>query len=149
MQLFLFSKLEIHLKDKIRCRYLKKKHTGLWVKCQGDSFQKTFTFHSVLISPLDHIVKVKECKKRDKYRYLAREPRKLWNLKVTVIPVVIGALGGVTKGLVQRLEYLENRRRVENGQNTKKSPENLRSRCHSDSNGKPSGNAGEKKLSNE
>ena len=30
-----------------------------------------------------------------------------WNIKVTVIPILIGALGTVTKGLVQRLEDLE------------------------------------------
>ena len=33
--------------------------------------------------------------------------RKLWNVKVTVIPNVIGAPGIVTKGLVQELEYME------------------------------------------
>ena len=49
-------------------------------------------------------------------------------MKVTVIPIVIGALGTVTKGLVKGLEYLEIRERVENyviveiGQNTEKSP---------------------------
>ena len=32
---------------------------------------------------------------------------------MTVIPIVIGALGTVTKGLVKRLEDLEIRRRVE------------------------------------
>ena len=34
-------------------------------------------------------------------------------MKVTVIPIVIGALGIFTKGLMQGLEYLEIRRRVE------------------------------------
>ena len=34
-------------------------------------------------------------------------------IKVTVIPIVIGALGTVTKGLVQGLEDLEIRERVE------------------------------------
>ena len=37
----------------------------------------------------------------------------LWNMKVTVVPIVIGAFGTVTKGLVQGLEYLEIRGRVE------------------------------------
>ena len=51
---------------------------------------------------VDHRIKLKECKKRDKYLDLAREQKKnLWNMKVTVIPIVIGALGTVTKGLVQ------------------------------------------------
>ena len=39
-------------------------------------------------------------------------------MKVTVIPIVIGALGTVTKGLVQELEDLEIRGRVETIQTT-------------------------------
>ena len=39
-------------------------------------------------------------------------------MKVTVIPIVIGALSTVTKGLVQGLEDLEIRGRVESIQNT-------------------------------
>ena len=42
-------------------------------------------------------IKLKECEKRDKYLDLARELKKLWNMKVTVIPIVIGAFGTVTK----------------------------------------------------
>ena len=63
--------------------------------------------------PADHRVKLKESKKRDKYLDLARELRKLWNIKVTVIPIVIDALGTVNNGLVQELEDLEIRGRVE------------------------------------
>ena len=33
--------------------------------------------------------------------------KELWNMKVTIIPIVIGALGTVTKGLIQWLEDLE------------------------------------------
>ena len=47
---------------------------------------------------------VKENEKRDKYVDLAREQEKLWNMKVTVIPVVIGALGIILKGLVNGLD---------------------------------------------
>ena len=50
--------------------------------------------------PADHRVKLKENEKKDKYLDLAKELKKLWNMKVTVIPIVIGALGTVTKGLV-------------------------------------------------
>ena len=72
---------------------------------------------------------------RDKYLYLARELKELWNMKVTVIPVIISIRGTVTKGLVQGLEDLEIRGRegdhpnysiVEIGQNSKKSPGDLR-----------------------
>ena len=57
--------------------------------------------------PTDQRVKLKEIKTGDKYVDLARELKKLRNMKVTEIPVVIGALGVVTKGYVQELEYLE------------------------------------------
>ena len=55
----------------------------------------------------DHRAKLKEREKRDKYLDLVREQKKLWNMKVTVIPIVIGALGTVTKGPEQGLEDLE------------------------------------------
>ena len=69
-------------------------------------------------SPADHWVKLKECQKRDKYLDFDRELKKLWNMKVTIIPIVIGALGAVTKGLVQGLEDLEITGRVESIQTT-------------------------------
>ena len=63
--------------------------------------------------PADHRIKLKECEKRDKYLDLARELKKLWNMKVTIIPIVIGAFGTVTKGLFKGLEDLEVGDRVE------------------------------------
>ena len=45
--------------------------------------------------PADHRIKLKECEKRDKYLDLARELKKLWNMKVTIIPIVIGVFGTV------------------------------------------------------
>ena len=42
----------------------------------------------------------------DKYLDLARELKKLWNMKVTIVPIVIGAFG-TTKGLLKGLEDLE------------------------------------------
>ena len=51
----------------------------------------------------DHRVKLKESEKKDKYPALAKELIKLWNMKVTFIPIVIGTLGTVTKGLLQGL----------------------------------------------
>ena len=40
--------------------------------------------------------KMEEIEKKDKYLNLARELKKLWNMKVMLIPTVIGALGTVT-----------------------------------------------------
>ena len=53
----------------------------------------------------DHRVKLKESEKREKY--LAKELKKLWNIKLTVIPIVIVALGTIIKVLVQGLEDLD------------------------------------------
>ena len=43
----------------------------------------------------------------DKYLDLARELKKLWNMHVTIIPIVIGAFGTVTKGILKGMEDLE------------------------------------------
>ena len=58
--------------------------------------------------PADHRIKLKEYEKKDNYLDLARElKKKLWNMKVTIIPIVICAFGTVTKGLLKGLEDLE------------------------------------------
>ena len=58
--------------------------------------------------PADHIIKLKECEKKDKYLDLARElKKKLWKIMVTITPIVIGAFSKVTKGSLKVLEDLE------------------------------------------
>ena len=57
--------------------------------------------------PADHRKKMKDCEEKDKYLDLAREFEKLWKMQVTIIPIVIGAFGTVTKGLQKGLEDLE------------------------------------------
>ncbi len=42
----------------------------------------------------------------------------MWNMKVTMVPIVIGALGTITKGLFKGLEDLEVGGRVETIQTT-------------------------------
>ena len=59
------------------------------------------------VHPVDHRVKIKENEKRNDYLDLARELKKLWNMEVTVIPILIGALGMVGKDSVSRLEDLK------------------------------------------
>ena len=61
---------------------------------------------------------LKESEKKDKYLDLTSELKKLWNMKVMVIPIVIAALGTVTKGLVQGLENLKITGRVKTIQTT-------------------------------
>ena len=68
--------------------------------------------------PADHRIDLKESEKKDKYLDLARELKKLWNMKVTIVSIVIGALGTITKGLLKGLEDLEIGGRVETIQTT-------------------------------
>ena len=58
-----------------------------------------------------HRVKLKESEK--KYLDLAWELEKLWNMKVTVTPIIIGALVTVNERLLKGLEDLEIRGRLE------------------------------------
>ena len=85
--------------------------------------------------PADHRIKLKECEKKDKYHNFARELKKLWNIKVTIIPIAICAFGTITKGLLKGLEDLKVGWREETirmtalpekGQNTEKSPGDIR-----------------------
>ena len=48
----------------------------------------------------DHRVKIKKIKKRNTYLDPSRGLRKVWTLKETVIPIVVGAFGLIPKGLV-------------------------------------------------
>ena len=78
----------------------------------------------------NHWVKNKESKKRNMFLDLARELRKLWGMWVTVMQIVIGAHGTVSKGL-EKNDKRTNRdhpdyRIVETGQKSKKSPGELR-----------------------
>ena len=63
--------------------------------------------------PANHRINLKECEKKDKYLDLARELKKLWNMKVTIVPIVIGDFGPITKGLLKGLGDLEVGGRVE------------------------------------
>ena len=63
--------------------------------------------------PADHGIKLKECEKRDNYLNLARELKRLWNMKVTIVPIVIGAFGTINEGLLKGQDDLEVCERVE------------------------------------
>ena len=61
----------------------------------------------------DHRIKLKDCEKKDKYLDLSKELKKMWKMRVTIVPIIIGALGTVTKGLLKALVDLEVGERVE------------------------------------
>ena len=63
--------------------------------------------------PVDQRLKIKESENINKYLDLTRKLKKQWNMKVTVIPIVVGALGTVPKGLEKKVEKLKIKGRIE------------------------------------
>ena len=54
----------------------------------------------------DSSVVEKEKEKIEKYQDLARELKKIWNMKVKVVPIVPGPLGTISPLLTKRLERI-------------------------------------------
>ena len=47
---------------------------------------------------------MKETEKKSKYKDLELEIQRMWRMKTVVIPVVVGALGAVKKGVVENIK---------------------------------------------
>ena len=56
--------------------------------------------------PYDSRVEQKELEKKEKHQDLARELKKIWNMKPTVTPAVVRALGAIPKKLKKGLQDL-------------------------------------------
>ena len=54
--------------------------------------------------PLDRNIALKEIEKKSKYEDLEVEIQRMWQMKTIVIPVVVGALGTLKKGMVENIE---------------------------------------------
>ena len=83
-----------------------------WLKCCEHHIQDEYS-SSQYVENNNNIIN-----KKDKYLNLARELKKLWNMKVTIVPIVTGVLGTITKKLLKGLEDLEIGGRVETIQTT-------------------------------
>ena len=57
--------------------------------------------------PMDHNVETKEKEKIDHYTDLKFELEKIWKTRIKIIPIVIGALGTVTKNLEDHLKSID------------------------------------------
>ena len=101
--MYIYIYIYIYIYVYIYRRYSKKKRT-----CRIVDFTV----------PADHKLILKEGERVDKYLDLAREQKKLGDMKVTVIPIVIGTLGTIPKRLVKLVEDLEIRVKVKNIQTT-------------------------------
>ena len=56
--------------------------------------------------PGDRRIEEKEKDKIEKYQGLERELQKIWNVKVKVIPLVVGSLGAIPKKFGNRLKQI-------------------------------------------
>jgi len=56
--------------------------------------------------PADRNVVQKEAEKKLKYNSLCIEIQRMWDLKCTILPVIIGASGIVTRSLKKNLETI-------------------------------------------
>ena len=54
--------------------------------------------------PGDRRIEEKEEEKIEKYQDLRRELQKIWNVRVKIIPLVVGSLGAIPKQFVNRLK---------------------------------------------
>ena len=79
--------------------------------------EKTCTLVDVAI-PADRNVVQKEAEKKLKYKNLCIEIQRMWNLKCTIIPVVIGATGIVTRSLRKNLEAVLGKHSIDSLQST-------------------------------
>jgi hypothetical protein len=60
----------------------------------------------------------KEAEKKLKYKSLGIEIQRMWNLKCTIIPVIIGATGIVTRSLRKNLEVIPGKNSIDSLQKT-------------------------------
>ena len=68
--------------------------------------------------PADRNVVQKEMEKKLKYKCLCIEIQQMWNLKCTIVPVIIIATGAVTRSLRNNLETVPGKHSIDSLQKT-------------------------------
>ena len=68
--------------------------------------------------PADRNVVQKEAEKKLKYKSLSIEVQRMWNLKCTIVPVIIGATGTVRRSLRNNLETVPGKHSIDSLQKT-------------------------------
>ena len=68
--------------------------------------------------PADRNVVQKEVEKKLKYKSLGIEIERMWNLKCTIVPVIIGATGIVTRSLKKNLQAIPGTHSIDSLQKT-------------------------------
>jgi len=68
--------------------------------------------------PADRNVVQKGAEKKLKYKSLCIEIQRMWNLKCTIVPVIIGVTGIVTRSLRRNLETVPGKHTIDSLQKT-------------------------------
>jgi len=79
--------------------------------------EKTCTLIDVAI-PADRNVVQKEAEKKLKYKRLCIQMQRMWNLKCTIVPVIIGASGIVMRSVRKNLETVPGKHSIDSLQKT-------------------------------
>ena len=79
--------------------------------------EKTITLIDVAI-PADRNIVQNEAEKKLKYKSLYIEIQRMWNLKCTIVPVIIGAIGIITRSLRKNLETVPGKHSIDSLQKT-------------------------------
>ena len=80
--------------------------------------EKTCTLIDLVIPAADRNVVQKEAEKKLQYKNLCIEIQRMWNLKCTIVPVIIGATGIVTRSLKKNLETVPGKHSIDSLQKT-------------------------------
>ena len=76
-----------------------------------DSVNSTCKLIDMTVPSVRNIA-LKESEKKSKYKDLELEIQRMWHMKTIVIPVVVGALGTVKKGMIENIEKVSKRANV-------------------------------------
>ena len=68
--------------------------------------------------PCDRNVSIKEMEKKSKYKDLEFEIQRMWKMKTEVIPIVIGALGTIRKGMEDNIRSVSGNMNIQTVQKT-------------------------------
>jgi len=68
--------------------------------------------------PADRNVVQKEAEKKLKYKSLCIEIQRMWSLKCTIVPVIIGATGIVPRSLRRNMETIAEKHSIDSLQKT-------------------------------
>ena len=72
----------------------------------------------IIIIIISRNIVQKEAEKKLKYKSLCIVIKRMWNLKCTIVPVIIGATGTVTRSLRKNLETVPGKHSIDSPQKT-------------------------------